>query len=247
MSFLGSLFSGGLSLLGGLSSNKSSAKSAARQMEYQSIEADKNRAWEEKQTQIARDWEEAMSNSAHQRQVRDLRSAGLNPILSGTGGHGASTPSVAAPSSSAPQGAKYEAKDVLTPAVASAMAYQRQTQEIDNLKAQEQNTKMDTVLKSAQTNVEQSKAPLNLASEKRIMEEIKNLNVENQRILADLALKLEQAKSAGSAAEIAAIQARVEKWAEQHNLQQLQKVLEAGGSVTGAIKNLIPFGKLFGK
>lgn len=45
------------------------------------------------QQQKMMDWQEQMANSAHQREVTDLKAAGLNPMLSGMKGQGAFTPS----------------------------------------------------------------------------------------------------------------------------------------------------------
>lgn len=112
------LISGGLSFLGGSQRNESQEQQASAQMAFQ----------------------REMSNTAYQRQVADLKSAGINPMLAAKLG-GASTPA----------GAQAQIQDAVSPAVQAYQAQRMNSAQVANVQADTENKLAQSDLIRAQT------------------------------------------------------------------------------------------------
>lgn len=128
---LGGIVSAAGSFFGGESRNKAQAEQAYAQQEFQRY----------------------MSNTAHQREVEDLRLAGLNPMLSLKSG-GASTP----------PGAQAQMQDTVTPAINTGVAAATARANIANLEEQNSKIKAETDMSRAQARKLDSETMLNFTN-----------------------------------------------------------------------------------
>lgn len=179
-------------------------------MAFSANEADKARAWNEQQRLDVQAWEQAMSSSAYQRSVADMKAAGLNPIL-GVASGGASTPSASSAPSPSPTGAAgggaqgsspgasvgttsgstWTARNALGDAVNSGLAALRTFADIDSIGQQISQSRAATAKLSADADVSRATASnvqadtLNKSLQPEVIRQsLTNMGLEPDRIKA---------------------------------------------------------------
>lgn len=191
------------------------------------------------QITAARQYNTEMANTAHQREMEDLKKAGINPMMTAMGGNGAPAPT--SPVSNAGNGNAIQPNRAIGDAIAgllpTALGAAKTLADIKNVDK-------DSLLKDASTLAATTQAKVNTANARQAHENLKNMEV-------DRAYKIESGKQLARRrdAEAAKADAERNKAALDLDYEKSERILHmvgtgagAANNATGAISNLVtPF------
>lgn len=225
-----------------------SAQQAQKQMDFESHSADTAMGFAAEQAKQQMEFQERMSNTSHQRNIKDLEAAGLNPILSVTQG-GASTPSGASASGIKASGSQPAHAQSPSQTAQSAAAIRQQnlnerkiSAEIDVLRADAQQKRAASGHSTAQT------SELTYKQQERIDSTIANtvaaarqhdsstaLNKAHTQIARDITGPKGKVDIARARAELEEYQIRLK--AIKHNPVLVEQIIaQQGGTLSSTVR-----------
>lgn len=202
----------GASLLGGILANKQSKENQESANEMSQASAREQMAFQER-----------MANTQHQRQVEDLRKAGLNPILSANSGAGA-------PSGASMTAGAARMEDVLSKGVSSALDARRLKNELES-------TESSIALNKAQEENVQTQRELNISSAKKVQSDTLFRNQETLRLARENKM---QGKAYNNLEKVVELQAETAKEQARidNKMSTVDAVIKRIGNVMGSVGNV---------